>query len=104
MKKHYRKIIYNTKKEKKHCRWREKMKRELKAGGWKWWNYFMVNSPLHEYKPKYNYKGHWADMYVKKKHIKNVENEMKLVCNEMMQWILIPQEMNMTAEILQNNY
>lgn len=29
---------------------------------------------------------------------------MKLMCNEMMQWILIPQEINMTAEILRNNY
>lgn len=39
------------------CRLRENKKRELKDRGWKWKN-FMVNSPLGEYKMKYNYKGH----------------------------------------------
>lgn len=51
---------------------KKNLKRELKAGGWKW-NHFMVNSHLHEYKMKYNYKviklRYQVDKYVKNKEI-----------------------------------
>lgn len=54
--------VYTIKKKhmvykKKKSRLRKNVKRQLKARGWKWKN-FMVNSPLREYKMKYNYKGH----------------------------------------------
>lgn len=54
-KKQRKKITYGI--QNNICRLRENMKRELKDSGWKWKN-FMVNSPLGEYKMKYNYKGH----------------------------------------------
>lgn len=104
MKKHYRKIIYNTKKEKKHCRRREKKWKEnwrLEAG-----SSGIISWLIHLYM---NINQNTITKEIEltctlKKSIKNVENEMKLMCNKMMPWILISQEMNMTAEIPQNNY